>query len=247
MFTPQSFSFLKSLELNNNKNWFEENRQTYQNHIIDPIKKLIDDLDLFVISDIDDNLETKPVINKAISRIYRDVRFSNNKKPFKSYIGFNFRRKSSDWKYYPSFFFRIFPDGYIFGLGVMKNNPDHFANFREKIDFNVNSFEEIIKPVFDIKDGSNGNNGNNNKNSFFEILGENYKKYQFKIDKKQKNYKQISDKSLINIEKLYCKKNIFIKFSRDKEFYNNQQELVIDIEKKFRNLIGLYKFIKNSF
>jgi len=241
MFSHQSFSFLKNLELNNSKNWFEENRQIYQNHIINPIKDLIDDLDLFIINDIDDNLETKPVINKAISRIYRDVRFSNNKLPFKSYIGFNFRRKSSDWKYYPSFFFRIFPDGYIFGLGVMKNNPEHFSNFREKIDFDVNGFEEIIKPVFD------SNNGGNINNNCFEILGEDYKKYQFKIDKKKKNYKKISNKSLINIEKLYCKKNIFIKFSRDKEFYDNHQELVIDIEDKFRKLIGLYKFIKNSF
>ena len=132
MFVSESFSFLRNLELNNNKDWFEENRHIYQSHIIAPIKKLIDDLDLFIISEIDENLETKPTVNKAISRIYRDTRFSQNKLPFKNHIGFNFRKKSPHWKYHPSFFFRIFPDGYAFGMGVMKDNPDYFADFRQK-------------------------------------------------------------------------------------------------------------------
>jgi uncharacterized protein (TIGR02453 family) len=232
-FNLKSFSFLKSLEIKNNKSWFEKNRQIYQDHLINPIKSLINDLDLFVINEIDNNLETKPAINKSISRIYRDTRFAHNKLPFKNNIGFNFKKKSSDWKYHPSFFFRIFPYGYTFGMGVMKNSPEYFANFRKKIDFNPKIFEEIINPVL--------------KNREFEILGENYKKYQFQLDQNNPNHQAIKPKSLININRFYRKKSILIRYFRDQNFYQNQQQLSIDITEKFQTLINLYKFIKSSF
>ena len=232
MFTNESFSFLADLEKNNNKNWFEKNRTTYQNSLIKPIKNLIDDLDLFTINHIDNNLETKPVINKAISRIYRDTRFSNNKLPFKNHIGFNFRRKNYDWKYYPSFFFRIIPIGYIFGLGVMKNSPNKFNNLREKINLDIKGFYPIIKPI--------------DQDNDFEILGDNYKKYKLNPSNKD-NQNQINNELINSVNKIYCKKNIFIKCFKDKNFYHTQQDLVIDIENKFTKLIGLYKFIKNVF
>lgn len=98
-----------------------------QENIINPLKELIIDLQKFIFF-IDNKLETKPVINKAISRIYRDARFSKKKRPFKNFIGFNFRKKNPDWKFYPCFIFRIDPNGYVFGLAILRNNSEYFYN-----------------------------------------------------------------------------------------------------------------------
>ena len=92
IFNKNSFEFLSNLEANNTKDWFVNNKSIYQENIINPLKELISSLDIFIAT-IDNSLETKPVINKAISRIYRDVRFSKNKLPFKNHIGFHFRKK----------------------------------------------------------------------------------------------------------------------------------------------------------
>ena len=95
-FNKKSFEFLSNITINNNKDFFEKNKHIYQEDIINPLKELIIDLQKFIFF-IDNKLETKPVINKAISRIYRDARFSKKKRPFKNFIGFNFRKKNPDW------------------------------------------------------------------------------------------------------------------------------------------------------
>ena len=111
-------------------NFLYDNKHLYQDNIISPLKELILNLDIFIAS-IDNSLETKPVINKAISTIYRDTRYSKNKLPLKSYVGFNFKKKLPRWKYYPAFIFRINPQGYAFGMAIMKNDSDHFYKFRD--------------------------------------------------------------------------------------------------------------------
>lgn len=214
MFTDESFDFLSQLTINNNKEWFLENKQTYDQFIINPLKEIISDLELFIMS-IDDGLETKPVINKAISRIYRDTRYSKNKLPFKNYIGFNFRKKCQEWKFYPSFIFRITPTGYIFGLTIMKNNPDFFLNFRDNLDGDQTLFANIAK--------------NFEKNKDLELRGENYKKYVYKGKNK-------------NLSQWYSKKNLYIMCNKGKNHYHSKEELILDLQENFRNLEPIYRF-----
>jgi uncharacterized protein (TIGR02453 family) len=215
MFTNHSFEFLSELTVNNNKEWFLENKQTYDEFIINPLKDIISDLEIFIMS-IDNSLETKPVINKAISRIYRDTRFSKNKLPFKNYIGFNFRKKCAEWKFYPSFIFRITPSGYIFGLTIMKNNPDFFLNFRNSIDDNKTTFANLIK--------------NLNKNKNLELRGENYKKYAYKGKNK-------------SVGQWYSKKNLYITCRRNKDYYASKADLIVDLQKNFQTLKAIYIYL----
>lgn len=218
-FTKESFNFLSNLEINNNKSWFIENKLTYDNHIISPLKELISDLAMFVMT-IDESLETKPVINKAISRIYRDTRYSKNKLPFKNHIGFNFRRKSPDWKFYPAFFFRITPNGYIFGLTIMKNTPDYFLNFRNDLDNNKSPFQNIVKNISLDKD--------------LELFGENYKKFIYQGNNSQ-------------LQQFYCKKNIYLRCLREQNYYSSEKGLILEIQQKFINLLPAYKYLNKIF
>lgn len=219
MFSSSSFNFLKQITINNNKKWFLENKDQYQSHLIEPCKDLVEKLRLFILL-LDENLETTPVINKSLTSIYRDLRFSKNKIPFKNRIGINFRKKTSEWKKYPAFFFRIDPSGYYFGLMIMKNDSDHFDILRKEIDSNPKTFRKTIKKI------------KNNPN--LHLRGENYKKYSY----------QGKDK---DISQYYCKKNLYISCFRDSSHFNSYEEMVLEIRETFEDLSQLYLYLNDIF
>ena len=216
LYCDKSFQFLSDLSLNNSKEWFIENKELYEKHLLDPTKELMSHLDLF-ISSIDSGLETRPAINKAITTIYRDTRFSKNKTPLKSYFGLNFKKPISTWKYHPSFIFRITSVGYIYGMAIMKNNPDNFDNFRSDLK-EPQKFKKIITKL--------------NKNKELALWGEEYKKYQH--ENKELN-------------KWYCKKNIYIRCVKGQDEIRSPKILINNIIKTYQDLTPLYEYFNEVF
>src|SRR6478735_8744410 len=83
-----SFTFLKKLSKNNNRNWFEKNKPVYQRehqHIVDFADEMIL---LLNKHDVIDTASGK----KSVFRIYRDVRFSKDKTPYRTHFGGIFSR-----------------------------------------------------------------------------------------------------------------------------------------------------------
>ena len=83
-FRPAAFRFLRDLGRNNDKAWFEANREVYERAVRDPMRRLVEALD--------DNLRSiAPEIvgdpKRSMFRIHRDVRFSRNKSPYKTNAG----------------------------------------------------------------------------------------------------------------------------------------------------------------
>src|SRR6056300_1464554 len=85
MITKEYFDFFAELEKNNNKEWFDKNRKRYAKHVKEPFKKLVSDL-ITEVSFIDSDIATLEPKN-AIFRINRDIRFSNDKTPYKTFNG----------------------------------------------------------------------------------------------------------------------------------------------------------------
>lgn len=84
MISPSTLQFLKDLEKNNNREWFNENK----NHYLEAKE----DVELFIenliqeIAQFDEEiLKIDP--KKAVFRIYRDIRFSKDKTPYKTHFG----------------------------------------------------------------------------------------------------------------------------------------------------------------
>src|SRR5690606_6960933 len=78
----ETFDFLLQLRQNNNREWFDNNRQLYEKS-----KANIDEFAAFLISEIskfDPVIPKDLSIRKCVLRIYRDVRFSKNKAPYKN-------------------------------------------------------------------------------------------------------------------------------------------------------------------
>ncbi len=76
-------SFFKQLNANNSTEWFNANKKKYEQHVKEPFNKLVQEvIDLMKKSDPRINLEPK----EGVFRLNRDIRFSNDKNPYKTYM-----------------------------------------------------------------------------------------------------------------------------------------------------------------
>lgn len=160
-FTKSSIGFLKDLAVNNNKEWFEANRGSYEEHLLGPLKGLSADLGP-MISSIDAEIEIAPNINKTISKIYRDVRFSNDKSPFRIDQWLTFKRPGKLWGNVPEFYFYFTPEEYQYGMGYYQATPERMNRLREHIVRHPDRFAKIIQTF--------------KNQEAFKLVGEEYKR-----------------------------------------------------------------------
>ncbi|MDR2345681.1 MAG: DUF2461 domain-containing protein [Planctomycetaceae bacterium] len=143
-FSQSSIKFFHDLNCNNNRNWFYANREQYINFVSEPMKNLVRAI-LPAISHLDPLVVTS--LNRVISRIYRDTRFSTNKLPYRPRIWFAFKRNVETWTMTPTYFFQFDENNYMFGMGMYSASAATMRRFRELIDENPDHFREIIEPI----------------------------------------------------------------------------------------------------
>ena len=80
-FTNETFAFLKDLEANNSRDWFEANRDRYEAYYKDAALAFIAELSGRMAA-LDPPLQAVPKLNGSLRRINRDVRFSKDKSPY---------------------------------------------------------------------------------------------------------------------------------------------------------------------
>ncbi|GBE17693.1 hypothetical protein BMS3Abin16_00281 [archaeon BMS3Abin16] len=215
-FSPETLDFLSDLNANNNKAWFEAHKPDYQKYLLEPLKNLVTDLGSFMLT-IDPYFETRPAVNKTISRIYRDTRFSKDKSLFKSTMWITFKRPGKDWRDAPAYFFEISLDSYRYGMGLYAASPDTMYRFREMIDKRPKEFLEAISFY--------------SKQEIFVVEGEKYKKILFDENMPEE------------IQDWYQRRNLYTACNRkiDKRLFN--RELVDDLIFGFGLLAPFYHFL----
>jgi uncharacterized protein (TIGR02453 family) len=82
-FTSDSFDFFRELARNNNKAWFDANRERYDEHVTGALRSLLYHLEPFLLK-LHPQFETAGKTNGNFSRINRDIRFSKDKSPYKT-------------------------------------------------------------------------------------------------------------------------------------------------------------------
>lgn len=82
-FKADSFDFFRELAQNNNKAWFDGNRERYEQHVTGEFRALLEALEPMLLK-LNPNFETAGKTNRNFSRINRDIRFSKDKSPYKS-------------------------------------------------------------------------------------------------------------------------------------------------------------------
>ena len=142
MIEQTSLDFLSNLKLNNSREWFEQNRDLYENYKSD-ILQLTENL-LKELSKIDNailqaNLDPK----KCLTRVNRDLRFSKDKTPYKNYVLIVFNKN------YPQpnkagYFINIEPENCSVGGGVWQTTAEYLKKIRQEIDYSFTDFNKII-------------------------------------------------------------------------------------------------------
>ncbi|SFI07917.1 DUF2461 domain-containing protein [Halpernia frigidisoli] len=137
--SKNTLKFLKELAENNNREWFNENKDLYleaQENVLQFLEKLIED-----ISEFDEEI-LKISAKKALFRIYRDVRFSLDKSPYKNHfgagLGFGKGGKTS------GFYLHIEPGNSFIAGGVYMPEKELLKKIRTNVSENPDEFLKII-------------------------------------------------------------------------------------------------------
>jgi uncharacterized protein (TIGR02453 family) len=135
-----TLDFLKNLKLNNHKDWFEEHRKQYdaaKKNVLDVAEQTIKTISLFD-SDIKD-LQAK----NCMFRINRDVRFSNDKSPYKTNMGAYFA-KGGKKSVYAGYYLHVEPGKSFLAGGLWMPQSEQLNKVRQEIDYNALAFKKII-------------------------------------------------------------------------------------------------------
>jgi uncharacterized protein (TIGR02453 family) len=141
MIKSQTLEFLKQLIDNNNREWFQANKASYESareNVIEFATELIK-LMHKIDPDIDDALDPK----KAVMRIYRDIRFSKNKTPYKNNFGIGIPAaglRNGGAEYYC----HITPGESFIAGGYWMPENDDLKKIRQEIDYNAHDLKAIV-------------------------------------------------------------------------------------------------------
>ena len=139
-------TFLSELQANNNKAWMDANRTDYQ-HVRDTVRLLTEEL-LQSLQQLDPALGDL-MAKDCMLRINRDIRFSNNKAPYKSYMGAYFA-KGGKKSLYAGYYLHLQPDDQSFiAGGIYQPETAVLKQIRQEIDYNGSNLQAIVqKPFF---------------------------------------------------------------------------------------------------
>jgi len=214
-FSPGTFSFLRDLRANNNKAWFEAHRDDYHDSLLNPLRCLVVDLGEHMLT-IDPQLEVTPAVDKAISRLHRDTRFSKDKSPYKSRMWIVFRRPGRDWKTAPAYFFEISPETYRYGMGFYSATKNTMDRLRDRID---NRTEEFLQAIAFYA-----------RQNTFILRGEQYKRIL--------NPDQPED-----LRTWYQRKNLYLGCSQKVDSRLYSRKLIDDLASDFSLLASFYHYL----
>ncbi len=131
---PASLQFLKDLAANNNRDWFQANKNRYET--------ALENMKQFVKA-VEAGLEETDHIEGAhLFRIYRDVRFSKDKSPYKNNFGMGFTRATNRLR--GGYYLQIEPGASFVGGGFWQPNPGDLKRIRDEFVMDHQSIRQIM-------------------------------------------------------------------------------------------------------
>ena len=139
-FPKDGITFLKHLKKNNNRPWFQEHKSEYESFVKLPMQSLIAAL-RNEFARFAPEIELHP--KRSIFRIYRDIRFSKNKAPYKTHVAAVFHPKGH-WQQSGGYYLSIEPGEIFLGGGVYMPPSDQLREIRRAIAEHSEEFLSIV-------------------------------------------------------------------------------------------------------
>jgi len=170
-FSEEAINVLLDIRFNNNKEWYEANKDRYKQYVHQPVVDFAENIHGIL------NKTHEEFTDKAkVCRIFRDTRYSKNKQKYKDSKWFFFREGSISTIEYPkpNYFFELKAESYVYGLGFWAR-AKHMELFRE----NVRSRPSVLGEIINLYESQN----------VFALTGDSYKKkFQDDVDEPLKDW-----------------------------------------------------------
>ena len=153
-FTPQTSDFMWELAFHNERPWFLEHKEQFEQLVNRPFKALAEDTAAQMALRF-----PRRCFKLHVSRIYRDARRLFGRGPYKDHLWFSLKSDEILLEG-PMFWFEIGAADFSYGMGFYSATPAQMAAFRRKVDANPARFERLARAVM--------------KNPDFRITGEEY-------------------------------------------------------------------------
>lgn len=217
MIKPETLNFIADVAANNNREWFTENKKKYELAKADVLSFV--DLLIPQLAAADPAFPVETQSKKCLLRIYRDVRFSKNKDPYKNNYGIYFAVNGKGVNE-PGYYLHIQPGACFFAAGLWMPEAADLKKVREEIDYNTSEFLGIIEA----KDFTNT----------FQLSEED------KLKKAPKGY----DTDHPQIELLKLKSFIATFPIKDEEFF--KPAIVDKLKKAFKSVYPFIVFLRKA-
>ena len=137
----EGIQFLRDLKKNNDRDWFQPRKETYDEKLKQPLLDLVealnDDLKRFA-----PDYRTEP--KKAVYRIYRDTRFGDDKTPYKTHAAASFHHRTLGKHIAAGFYFHFSPTEFLVGGGLWKPGPKELLAIRQRISADPGELRAIL-------------------------------------------------------------------------------------------------------
>ena len=121
-FPPQTLKFLKELERNNNREWFQANKSRYEDVVLEPALDFITTMGPKLHAISDHFVAIPKRMGGSLMRVYRDTRFGKDKTPYKTNIGIQFRHELGRDVHAPGYYLHIDNTGCFLAAGIPRTS-----------------------------------------------------------------------------------------------------------------------------
>lgn len=142
MIESSTLNFLKQLSENNNRDWFSVNKKDYEaarENVLEFTAKLITG-----IAEFDKTVPADLNPKDCVMQIYRDIRFSNDKTPFKTNFGIAISANGKNFKG-PGYYVHVQPCESFVAGGSWFPETEELKSIRQEIDYNGSEFRELLQ------------------------------------------------------------------------------------------------------
>lgn len=141
-FPEETIQFFLDIRFHNSVSYYRENQQRFEEHVKAPFYAFIDEL-APAMRKIDPQMEVRPY--RCLARLWRDVRFTKDKSPFRDHLWVLFRHAAEPREGSVMYWFEITPQSVDWGLGTWGENRPLMDMLRRRIAAAPDEVEKLIR------------------------------------------------------------------------------------------------------
>lgn len=228
-FQEETIRFYSDLSANNKKEWFDEHRGDFEEHVMVPARDFVIDMGER-LKEIAPKITADPRVNRSLFRINRDVRFSKDKSPYKTHLAILFwegKRKRMECS---GFYFHVEPEKLLVGAGIYMFPKEHLEEYRDSVVHPTHG-PKLVEAMSEVQGGVNIKREGKGEGGCGIYGGERYKKVPRGYDPDHERADLLLNKGL----------TAFAESAIPKEFYS---EAIIDYSfEYFKKMAPLHHWL----